>query len=186
MKLKMTQGWASRVYDRLSRTTDVIQQQLCRQGNSGHTGRTVSVSRGISRETSYRGNRMWFRLGWFYGDEISGALRAEYATHRRFQEAIPRQAGSAVQHFLLLQKGKKAASALFRNLNMAVIVKVAQLCLTLCDPMDYRVHGLLQARILSLLQGIFPTQGSNPGLSHCRWILYQLSHKGSPRIPESG
>ena len=35
---------------------------------------------------------------------------------------------------------------------------------------------------LSLLKGIFPTQGSNPGLPHCRWILYQLSHKGSPRI----
>ena len=34
---------------------------------------------------------------------------------------------------------------------------------------------------LSLLQGIFPTQGSNPGLLHCRRILYQLSHKGSPR-----
>ena len=33
---------------------------------------------------------------------------------------------------------------------------------------------------LSLLQGIFPTQGSNLGLPHCRWILYQLSHKGSP------
>ena len=32
---------------------------------------------------------------------------------------------------------------------------------------------------LSLLQGIFPTQGSNPGLPHCRRILYQLSHKGS-------
>ena len=32
---------------------------------------------------------------------------------------------------------------------------------------------------LSLLQGIFPTQGSNPGLLHCKWILYQLSHKGS-------
>ena len=31
----------------------------------------------------------------------------------------------------------------------------------------------------SLLQGIFPTQESNPGLPHCRWILYQLSHKGS-------
>ena len=31
----------------------------------------------------------------------------------------------------------------------------------------------------SLLQGIFPTQGSNPGLPQCRWILYQLSHKGS-------
>jgi len=35
-----------------------------------------------------------------------------------------------------------------------------------------------------LLQGIFPIQGSNPGLWHCRWILYQLSHKGSPRILE--
>ena len=35
---------------------------------------------------------------------------------------------------------------------------------------------------LSFLQGIFPTQGWNPGLPHCRWILYQLSHKGSPRI----
>ena len=37
---------------------------------------------------------------------------------------------------------------------------------------------------LSLLQGIFPTQGSNPGLPHCRRILYQLSHQGSPRILE--
>ena len=35
-----------------------------------------------------------------------------------------------------------------------------------------------------LLQGTFPTQGSNPGLLHCRWILYQLSHKGSPRMLE--
>ena len=35
---------------------------------------------------------------------------------------------------------------------------------------------------LSLLQGIFPTQGSNPGLPHYRRILYQLSLKGSPRI----
>ena len=37
---------------------------------------------------------------------------------------------------------------------------------------------------LSLLQVIFPTQGSNPGLPQCRWILYQLSHKRSPRILE--
>ena len=36
----------------------------------------------------------------------------------------------------------------------------------------------------SLLQGIFPIKGSNPGLPHCRRILYQLSHKGSPRILE--
>ena len=37
---------------------------------------------------------------------------------------------------------------------------------------------------LFLLQGIFPTQGSNLGLPHCGQILYQLSHKGSPRILE--
>ena len=37
---------------------------------------------------------------------------------------------------------------------------------------------------LSLLQGIFPTQGLNPDLMHCRQILYQLSHKGSQGILE--
>jgi len=36
----------------------------------------------------------------------------------------------------------------------------------------------------ALLQGIFPTQGSNPGLPHCRWILYQLNHQEIPRILE--
>ena len=60
-------------------------------------------------------------------------------------------------------------------------MKVTQSCLTLCNPMDYAVHGILQASTgvgsLSLLQGIFPTQGFNPGLPHCRQILYQLSGK---------
>ena len=37
---------------------------------------------------------------------------------------------------------------------------------------------------LSLLQGIFPMQGLNLGLPHCRWILYQLSHEESPGILE--
>ena len=55
---------------------------------------------------------------------------------------------------------------------------------------SFRPHGLYspwnspsqKTRVgsLSLLQGIFPSQGSNPGFPHCRWILYQLSHKGSP------
>ena len=54
-----------------------------------------------------------------------------------------------------------------------------------CDP-----HGLYSpwnspgqntgVGSLSLLQGSFPTQGSNPGLPHCRRTLYQLNHKGSP------
>ena len=48
-----------------------------------------------------------------------------------------------------------------------------------------KVHGILQIRILdslSLPQGIFPTQELNAGLLHCRPILYQLNHKGSPGI----
>ena len=53
------------------------------------------------------------------------------------------------------------------------------------------VHGILYARILEsgnlfLLQGIFLTQGSNPGVPHFRQILYQLSYKESPRILEWG
>ena len=107
-------------------------------------------------------------------------------------------------------------------------MKVTHSCLTLCDPTDYTVHGILQARILewvafpfsrdlpnpgikprspalqadslpaeppgkpkntgvgspSLLQGILLTQESNWDLLHCRWILYQLSHQGNPRILE--
>ena len=64
----------------------------------------------------------------------------------------------------------------------------------LCDPMDCTlpgssVHGESPGKntrvgCCALLQGIFPTQGSNSGLSHCRQILYRLSHQGSPRILE--
>ena len=64
-----------------------------------------------------------------------------------------------------------------------------QSCLTLCDPMDCSppgcsVHGILQARILEWVaipfsRGSFLTQRSNPGVLHCRQILYSLSHQGS-------
>ena len=68
-----------------------------------------------------------------------------------------------------------------------VKVKIIQPCPTLCDPVDYSDHGIFQDRILecvacSLLQGIFPTLGLNPGLPHCGRVLYQLSHQGSPII----
>ena len=76
----------------------------------------------------------------------------------------------------------------------AVLCLVAQLCPTLCDPMDYSpqgssVHGDSPDKYIgvgyhALLQGLFPTQGSNPGLPHCRQIIYQLSHQRSPRILE--
>ena len=71
---------------------------------------------------------------------------------------------------------------------------VTQSCPTLCNPMDCSspgssVHGDSLGKNTGvgchvLLQGIFPIQGSNPGLPHCRWSLYCLSHQGSPRILE--
>ena len=69
---------------------------------------------------------------------------------------------------------------------------VAQLCLTLCDPVDCSLPGSsvrgdspgknTGVGCHDLLQGIFPTQGSNSGLSCCRRILYSLNHQGSPYI----
>ena len=65
-------------------------------------------------------------------------------------------------------------------------VKVTQLCLTLCNPMDWLYSPWNSpgqntgVGSLSLLQGVLPNQGLTPGLPHCRWILYQLSHQGSP------
>ena len=73
-----------------------------------------------------------------------------------------------------------------------VKVLVAQSCLTLCEPMNCSLPGYFGNPCQdspgkntgvdrhSLLQGIFPTQGSNPGLLHCRQILYCLRHQGSP------
>ena len=68
----------------------------------------------------------------------------------------------------------------------AVLCLVAQSCLTLCNPMDNSlpgssVHGDSPGKdtrvdCYALLQGIFPTQGSNSGLPHCRQILHHLSH----------
>ena len=69
---------------------------------------------------------------------------------------------------------------------------LTQLCLTLCENMDCSspgssVHGDSPGKNTGvgchvLLQGIFPTQGSNPDLLHCRQILYHLSHQGSPLL----
>ena len=69
---------------------------------------------------------------------------------------------------------------------MLVKMNVAWSCPTVCNPMNY-IYSLWNSPgqntgvgSLSLLQGIFATQGQNPGLLRCRQILYQLSHKGSP------
>ena len=74
--------------------------------------------------------------------------------------------------------------------SVSCLCLVTHSCLTLCKPMDCRspgssVHGDSPGKNTgvgchALLQGIFPTQGSNTGLTHCRGILYCLSHEVSP------
>ena len=74
--------------------------------------------------------------------------------------------------------------------HQCVLCLVAQSCLTLwdlinCSPSVSSVHGNYSDKNTgvgcpALLQGIFPTQKSNPGLLHCRWILYCVNHQRSP------
>ena len=90
----------------------------------------------------------------------------------------------------LLFKGFKAPAGILYNGSPEYhYVLVVQLCPTFCDPMDYSppsysVHGILSKNTgmgcHSRLQGIVPTQGSNPGFPHCKRILFCLSQKGSP------
>ena len=62
------------------------------------------------------------------------------------------------------------------------------LCVRMCcSPPGSTVHGDSPGKNTgvgsrSFLHGVFSTQGSNLGLPHCRWILYHLSHQGSPCV----
>ena len=68
----------------------------------------------------------------------------------------------------------------FTSAESEMKVKVAQLCLTLCDPMSPWNSPGQNTRVgsLSLLQGIFLMQGLKPGLPYCRRIIYQLNSQG--------
>ena len=90
----------------------------------------------------------------------------------------------------LFQLGKKKRYGEINGKDKGAVLRHS--VLSLCDPVDYSppgssVHGDAPGKNTgvschALLQGIFPTQGSNSGLSHCRQILYQLSYQGSPKV----
>ena len=90
-------------------------------------------------------------------------------------------------HCWLLVFENSAMLPLHRLMEKEVKVLVAQLCPTLCNPMDCSlpgssVHGSLQARLLKWVAipgDLAPPQGSNLGPLHCRQILYHLSHQGN-------
>ena len=100
--------------------------------------------------------------------------------------------------FFLVSEGSTAPGAPrgegMRWRDEAVLCLVTQSCLTFCDPMGCSqpgssVHGDSLGKntgvgCLALCQGIFLTQGSNPGVPRCRQILYCISYQGSPKILE--
>ena len=82
----------------------------------------------------------------------------------------------------------KSRATIKKIVSKPVRAKSLQSCPALCNPMDCSLPVKLLCPwdspgkntgvvFHSLLQGIFPTQGSNPGLLHCRQILYHLSHQ---------
>ena len=97
-----------------------------------------------------------------------------------------------IQHIMIQRQYPSLFHKRVLNLQITMLCLVAQSCPTLCDPMDCSppgssVHGDSPGKNTgvgchSLLQGIFPTQGSNPGLPHGRQILYRLNHQYQSRV----
>ena len=126
----------------------------------------------------------FYCLGWVLGKRITGWVQwRTYSTLRGC-------------HILIYYWVTWANYLAFQSLGIPIYKSQnnteSEGCSVVCDCLQ--PHGQYSPRnspgqntgmgSLSLLQGIFPTQGSNPGLPHCGQILYQLSHQGSPRILE--
>ena len=99
---------------------------------------------------------------------------------------VPRKTFSSLSYNMLFKK----IWMIMPSWHCAMLRFVAQSCPTLCDPRDCSLPGSsirgdspgknVGMGCNALLQGIFPIEGSNPGLLHCRKILYCLSLQGSP------
>ena len=123
------------------------------------------------------------------GKPALGTLPFQYLC---FQPVIFPGARTRAQNLTEHQKIQQSRSIIFLKIkiNTKRMLCCAWSCPTLCDPMDCSpsdtfVHGDSPGKNTGVachafLQGIFPIQGSNPGLLHCRRILYQLSYWGSP------
>ena len=110
-------------------------------------------------------------------------ITGEKSTHRHFN----------LGNFDLFIKNKfnpNSAPKIYEVWLSNIVCIVALLCSTLCYPMDCSPpsssdHGDSPGKNTEVgYQGVFPTQVSNPGLQHCKWILYHRRHQGSSRILE--
>ena len=148
----------------------------------------IPLKRNIRKDTVIES---WLAISWGERDGRAGGWQLK-EHHVSFWNSQWRWKCSTTDY----GKGFKLCESLFMYWNefhgpWLCVSLVAQPHLTLCYPMDCSlpvssVCGIVQARILEwvalpfLLQGLFLTQGSNPGLPHCRQTLYHLSYKGSP------
>ena len=122
--------------------------------------------------------------------EITKAVRmhSTWRIKRRCEHYLPSSLINLVLAGMELSLHSRGKQTHFIQLH--VLCFIAKSCPALCDPMDYSPPGSFVHKdslgkntgvgCYTFLQGTFPTQGSNPGLPHCRQILYYLSHQGSP------
>ena len=109
------------------------------------------------------------------GDQTQvSCIAGRFPTNWAAREALARCNTEHINEVFMVFKEKESES------------EVTQSCLTLCDPMDCSLllrpwdfpGKSTRVGCHFLFQGIFPTQGSNPGLRHCKQMLYSLSHQG--------
>ena len=133
--------------------------------------------------------KMWWNIINIIIDENTNLIHEGYSLpdihSSSFWAIFQSLIGSAINYYVnILSK--------FYFKNCVCVHLVTQLCLTLydsmhCSPTGSSGHGNSLGKNTGMgshafFQGIFPTQGLNPVLPHCRRILYCLSHKGSPRL----
>ena len=136
--------------------------------------------------------RGWQRMKW-----LDGIINSMDMSLNRFQEMVKdREAWCAAIHEIAKTQIRLSDWSLLSSSpipghisRQEWVSEVAQLCPTLCNPVDWSlpgssIHGIFQARVLEWVAISFSkrsslTQGLNPGLPHCRQTLYRLSHLGS-------
>ena len=151
-----------------------------------HTVRTVNAGLVPLNSSRVRRQRLYMPLSAWLSPQMRVCSEAESRTVGGLK-SIPRDEWERDLWMLILQKGRQLRHAL---LSCSVVSDSWTLgnCMD-CSPPGSSVHGDSPSENTgegghASLQGIFPTQGSNPGLLHCRQIIYHLSRQGSPRILE--
>ena len=128
------------------------------------------------------GTVSWIAMGLYWRGKGGARTLQEF-----LQENTKTKTNWVVKHWKSHLKQTDISSLWIEHFSLYVCLG-AQSCPTLCDPMDCSPQAPLSMEFSrnsgvgchALLQEIFPTQGWNPGLLHCRWILYHLSHWRSP------